>query len=205
MGPQGPCWRGAYCFPSTRKPITTMQHSSLPQEAKPTSKAWRYLKRTAIGIAALFVIIIVAAIVDSSNDPKQPAEQGNAPVQTENHAQSPVETFNIEVTNQIVKKVDGKYRYFFDIRNKDTKDFNGSVTIQLITAEGQKISSETFNTTKPIVPGLGTSQYIEARTGPVAIHGSSGYAKYTYEVKIDSGTVKAGEGSITDQYEDLSN
>lgn len=47
----------------------------------------------------------------------------------------PIEKFNIVVTSQIVKRIDNKCRYFFDIRNKDTKPFEGSVTISLFTNE----------------------------------------------------------------------
>ena len=43
-----------------------------------------------------------------------------------------IEPLDIAVTSQIVKKVDGKCRYFFDIRNNDTENFEGSVEIELI-------------------------------------------------------------------------
>lgn len=187
-----------------------MNNLNTSNEVKPSSKLKTYAKRVGLGIAALFAIIVLAAIVDSSNDPvtQTPAEQNakvleSAPV--EDKEGTATESFNIAVTSQIIKKVDGKYRYFFDIRNNDTKDFNGSVTIQLVTAEGRKISKETFNTNKAISPGLGTSQYIDANTGPVSTHGESGYAKFTYEVKVGSDVVKTGEGALSNQYEDLSN
>src|SRR2546429_184678 len=43
----------------------------------------------------------------------------------------PLEKINIVVTSVMVKKVNGKYRYFFDVRNKDTKPFEGDVTVLL--------------------------------------------------------------------------
>lgn len=204
MGPQGPCWRGAYCFLLARKPITTMDNQKTSTEAKLPSKFKKVVKTSAIGIGIFLAIIIIAVIVDSSNDPKPTTDQAASVVQTEEQKQAAAEPFNIEVTSQIVKKVDGKYRYFFDIRNKDTKDFEGAVTIKLINGEGKGISEETFNTNKPISPTLGTSQYIQASTGTAKIHGSNGYAKFTYTAKQNNQVVKTGEGTISEAYEDLS-
>lgn len=177
-----------------------MQNSSLPNEAKPTSKTWKYIKRIGIGIAVLFIIIVIAAIVDSSNDPKPTAQQNNA-----EQTQVQGEPFNIEVESQIVKKVDGKYRYFFDVRNKDTKNFEGSVTIELVNGKGQKLGQDTFTTTKPIEPNLGTSQYLDINSGPVPIFDiETGITKFTYEVRVNNRLAKKGEGQITSKFENLS-
>ncbi len=116
----------------------------------------------------------------------------------------PVEKYNIVVTSQIVKKVDGKYRYFFDIRNKDTKPFEGSVSIALFTSELKNpIAGDAFNTTKAIEPELGTSVNTDANTGPQSVHGANGIIKFTYTVKKGNDVVNTGEGTITDKFEDV--
>jgi hypothetical protein len=162
-------------------------------------KVFRFIKWSVLIVGGLFALIIVLAIVDGSNDKKPDSEPNQA---IDESVQAP-EPFNIVVTSQIVKKVDGKHRYFFDIRNNDTKDFEGSVTIELINQEGRKLGNETFNTNKAISPNLGTSQYIDINTGPVSVHGASGISKFTYEVKVNNQTVRTGEGDISAQYEDL--
>jgi len=116
----------------------------------------------------------------------------------------PVEKVNVVVTSQIVKKVDGKCRYFFDIRNKDTKSFEGAVTIALFTTQlKNKLASDTFDTTKPIEPELGTVVYTDANTCPASIHGANGITKFTYTVTVDNIEVNKGEGDISDEFEDL--
>lgn len=116
----------------------------------------------------------------------------------------PAENFNIVVTSQIVKKVDGKHRYFFDIRNKDTKAFKGDVTISLFTNELKNpIAGDTFSTSRPIEPGLGTSVYADASTGPPSLHGENGITKFKYTVKKGDKTVSSGEGVMTEKFEDI--
>ncbi len=132
----------------------------------------------------------------TSNNATQPTV---APTSTP----KPVETYEIVVTSQIVKKVNGKHRYFFDIRNKDTKPFEGSVTISLFTSKlSNPIAGDTFNTTKAIEPGLGTSVFTDANTGPQSVHGENGITKFKYVVKKGDKTVKSGEGAITEKFED---
>lgn len=123
--------------------------------------------------------------------------------QSNTTAPKTVENFNIVVTSQIVKKVNGQYRYFFDIRNKDTKPFEGSVTIELYNnQQSSALAGDTFNTNSAIEPNLGTSVYTDAHTGPQSVHGDYGITKFKYTVQKDNKTVKTGEGTITDQLED---
>lgn len=115
-----------------------------------------------------------------------------------------VKPMNVVVTSQIVKKVDGKCRYFFDIRNQDTVDFSGSVTITLHQKSGSTLGEETFTTNDPFSPGIGSSQYMDINTCPVLIHGEeSGITSFKYTVKVDESIVKSGEDVISDKYEDL--
>ncbi len=116
----------------------------------------------------------------------------------------PIEKFNVVVTSQIVKKVDGKYRYFFDIRNKDNKNFEGEVSISLFNELSDKpLGGDTFKTNKAIEPEIGTSQYIDIYTAPTEIHGVNGISKFKYFVKKDGQTINQGDGKISEKYEDL--
>lgn len=110
----------------------------------------------------------------------------------------------IEVTSQIVKKVNGKCRYFFDIRNNDTESFSGDVFITLHKQSGAKLGQDTFSTNKPIEPTLGSSVTIDINTCPISQDGDLGIATYKYTVKADGKEVNTGEGAISEKYEDLS-
>jgi len=115
------------------------------------------------------------------------------------------EPFDILVTSKIVKKVEGKYRYFFDIRNKDKKDFNGDVSITLHNnMQDSPLGGDVFKSSSPIEPNLGDFVYLEINTGTPSVHGEYGITKFKYEVKIDNKIVKSGEGEITNKIEDLS-
>ncbi len=114
------------------------------------------------------------------------------------------DNFNIEVTSQIIKKVDKKYRYFFDIRNKDSKSFEGEVKISLYRSNPDtKLGYDSFSTNKPIEPNLGNSVYIDTNTGPISQMGQNGIVDYKYEVIVDKKVVKTGEGKVSDKFENL--
>lgn len=129
------------------------------------------------------------------------------PSQTAEPTPKPIETtkkVNIEVTSQIVKKVDGKCRYFFGIRNQDAEDFTGDVNISLYNKQQQSpIGSNTFSTASPIKPGYGDSVYLDTNTCPTSEHGAYGMTDYKYTVTVDGKEVSSGEGQITDSFEDL--
>lgn len=115
-----------------------------------------------------------------------------------------IEKFDITVTSQIVKRVDGKCRYFFDVRNQDTKDFGGSVLISVYSDSIKSpLSSITFTARNPISPSLGHSVSLDASTCPPSIHGADGMTRYTYEVNIENSIVTKGEGRLTEKFEDL--
>lgn len=136
---------------------------------------------------------------------EKPAETVQEAIKDEKIVEQPIEPFEIVVASQIVKKVDGKFRYFFDIRNKDKKDFNGEVSITLYNEkQDSALGKNTFETKTPLAPEFGNSAYIDINTGPISQHGELGITKFKYEVKIDNRIVKSGEGKITDKYEDSS-
>lgn len=108
-----------------------------------------------------------------------------------------VQPIEIVVTSQTVKSVSGKYRYFFDIRNNDSKAFVGDVNIDLINAEGDSVYDETFSTSRPIEAGLGTSVYFDINTGPVSVHGVNGIKTFSYTAKVNGSVVKSGAGVVS--------
>lgn len=156
-------------------------------------------------VSGIFGLLFIATLTSGENNqnPQNPTNPTQKAVIQQ--TPPPSERFNIAVKSEIVKKVDGKYRYFFDIRNHDSKPFEGSITINLFTRESKNsLAGDTFNTNKAIEPNLGTAVYIDAHTGPANIHGANGLIKFTYTVKNEGNEVNKGEGQITDQYEDLS-
>ncbi len=112
-----------------------------------------------------------------------------------------VEPLDIAITSQIVKKVDGKCRYFFDVRNTDVNEFEGSVEIALMNSSGSTLGRETFNTNKPIQPSLGSTVYFDINTCP---GGELGISDYSYKVMVGKDIVAEGKKSITSKYENLS-
>jgi hypothetical protein len=106
----------------------------------------------------------------------------------------------IRVENPIVKQIDGKHRYFFDIRNRDDMAFNATVTITLIGDAGS-LAMDTFTAKPAIEPGLGISVYLEASTGPVSVHGSAGVKAFKYDVTDAGALVSWGVGRITGKLE----
>ncbi|MBI5452785.1 hypothetical protein HY945_04960 [Candidatus Gottesmanbacteria bacterium] len=114
----------------------------------------------------------------------------------------------IVVTSLIVKKINNNFRYFFDIRNKDTEPFKGIVTITLYNTNDTFITEQGFDTkdlnSEKIEPGLGMSRYIDALTGPPDYHGEFGVAKFKYKVMIDNQTVKEDEGNLSSKREEIS-
>lgn len=178
---------------------------------------WLYKKSKYSGkrkaIITLCVVGLFIYLINISPDPvktldskKQMITPAAATTDTpsETPKTQPENQFNIEVTNQIVKKIDGKFRYFFDIRNKDAKPFQGSVKIDLFTNnQTTPIAGDTFDTTKPIETGLGSVVFTDAHTGPRSTHGAYAITKFKYTVKQGDKVVKTGEGVINEELEDL--
>lgn len=160
-----------------------------------------------IGKWILIVTVVWIFInVITGNAKSKPSEGGNTNTSDKATIVPTIKTepFNIEVTSQIVKKVSGKYRYFFDIRNKDSKSFEGSVKISIYKANTKSaLAGDTFSTNKPIEPTLGNSVFTDANTGPVSEMREFGLTDFKYEVVINKQVVKTGEGKITDKFENL--
>ena len=110
---------------------------------------------------------------------------------------------SIVVTSMIVKKIDGKFKYWFDIRNKGKKPFDGIVRIWCITDDESSEFDESFKTNRPIEPKLGTPQFIELNTGITSFHGANGISKFRFEVIVNDEVVQTGSGRITNNFENL--
>lgn len=172
---------------------------------------WKYGKwsnRTKLIITGIFSLYVLGVYGSVNQKPvvSQTDTKVNATTASTSPTPSPkpVQTKRIDVTSQIVRKVDGKYRYFFDIRNNDTSEFNGSVTISLYTSKLKNpLGKESFNTTKPIGVGLGDSVYFDINTGPVSEHGENGITKYSYSVLSDGVEVNKGEGLISSDFKNI--
>lgn len=183
-----------------------------------------YKKRWFAVVVTIFIVLLVAIgsseEKDKANESKKQTEQesvkkpdtdsnpqeNNTEITKKDVKQEEsVEPFEISVISQIVKKVDGKHRYFFDIRNNDKNDFDGKVSIMLYNdKQNSALGGDIFETVTPIKSQMGNSVNLNINTGPTSVHGEYGITKFKYEVKIDNKVVKSGEGKITDKYEDLS-
>jgi len=113
-----------------------------------------------------------------------------------------VSALKIVVESQIVKAVSGKYRYFFDIRNRSQEAYEGSVTIT-INGKSGPLGRETFSTRKPILPGLGVSVFLDINTGPPRVHGEFGAVDFSYEVQAGGKRIDSGSDAISSNLEDL--
>ena len=117
----------------------------------------------------------------------------------------PVQKVNVTVSSQMVKKVSGKYRYLFDIRNQDSKSFKGSATISLYNNQQQMLlGQDTFDMTQPLQPSSGSVVYFDISTGPVSQQGTYGITYFKYTIMLDGQEVNTGEGQIANKYEDTS-
>lgn len=110
---------------------------------------------------------------------------------------------NVVVSSSIVKKVDGQYRYFFDIRNHDSQPFSGDVKLYLITENESGVFDKIFVNEIPIRAKLGAPVYMDMRTGTPDTHGEYGIDHFKYEILVDGSVVGNGTGAITDKFEDL--
>lgn len=171
----------------------------------------KLLKNIGIGFAILVLVTLVAAfkygeVPEPKEQPTQSDSVENTAVEvseTKEDASAPVVHRDIVVTSQIVKKVSGKCRYFFDIRNNDVEAFEGSVEIRLLKPSGSALGKETFNTTKPIEATLGNSVYFDINTCPGLASDESRISDYSYKVFVGKDVVAEGKDLISEKYENL--
>lgn len=160
-----------------------------------------YKKPIFIIIAITLLIIAIANGQSDSSKGTGETNTTNQEIKTE-ETKKEVEKVKVDVTSQIVKKVNKKYRYFFDIRNNDTKAFEGKVIISLYKSDSV-LGKETFTTNKAIEPTLGNSVNFDINTGPVSQYGENGITKFKYSVMVGNDEINSGEGIISDKFENL--
>lgn len=152
-------------------------------------------------IVGLGLVVSIGVVVFRVRPPNsQPVAAPAQPVVT--NFDKLAEPFDIRVTSVIVKKVDGKFRYFFDLRNHDSKPFDGSVKITLKNTRPEITNGrETFDTKSPIQPSNGTSVFFDVNTGPRSIHGDSSVESFEFVATIKKQVVAEGRGEITSKIE----
>lgn len=161
-------------------------------------KAWGKTPRGAlIGCSALIVcVLLLCGICGAISN----ASSKGRPVATQvTEAPKPTEPFKVDVTSLNVKQVSGKYRYYFQVMNHDTKPFIGSATIELYNdKQATPLGKETFDTTNAIEPTFGTMVYFDINSGPPVVAGPYGVTHFKFTIKVNNQEVNSGEGQITD-------
>jgi len=108
----------------------------------------------------------------------------------------PEDTHQIEITAINVKHPD-KYRYFFNIKNKATSSFFGSIEITLVNREAKRVTLQNFDTKDSgewgILPEISKTVYLDAHTAPSSIHGDAGIVSYRSVVKNNDGKIVYSE------------
>lgn len=105
----------------------------------------------------------------------------------------------VSVQALTVKRVNGKYRYFFQISNGTPAPFLGNVKIVLQNAmKGISNGQETFNTSVPMPPGGSTTVYLDVNTGPRSVHEDASVVGFSYEVKSDGNPTVEGVGNVSE-------
>ncbi len=104
------------------------------------------------------------------------------------------------VTHKVTKFIEGKYHYWFDIRNLRVEAFSGKVKITLLNKkEGVTNGDAVFSSPAPIAPGSGANGTLESETGPPSVSGDASVVGFLYEVIEDEKVVYERKVKIPDQ------
>ena len=104
------------------------------------------------------------------------------------------------VTHKVTKFINGKYHYWFDIRNFREEAFSGKVKITLLNKmEGITNGDAVFSSPAPIDPGLGATASLESNTGPPSVHGNASVVGFLYQVIEGEKVVYELTTDISDQ------
>jgi hypothetical protein len=112
------------------------------------------------------------------------------------------ESYRIEVESLIVKRIGKKHRYFFQIRNDDSRPFNGKVEVRVKGYKGVTVGLEVFVFKAPLEPGKATYGFIDANTGPTSRYGDFKVTSFQYRAYSQQRNVASGTGSISQKYEE---
>ncbi|HWY80278.1 MAG TPA: hypothetical protein VNW29_08020 [Candidatus Sulfotelmatobacter sp.] len=189
------------------------------------NKSWdekTKLKILGIGWGVFILLGVIGNITGAiqskfDNNQKQQTQQTQADVPTDTPTPvpptpTPIKKYDLTVTSQIVKKVSpDTYRYFFNVANDDSRDFNGTITMQLYDGKTNSITNQpnwlilggadTSYSDNPIKAGLHGVIYFDDSHAPYQIAGIDGANTFSFTAKINDTEVSSGKGSITDQYE----
>ena len=159
------------------------------------------IKKIALIVFGLFVLIVIIGALSSNNKDKAKTTAAKTPKTTQTKATTPSPskpTPAAAATNTAAKQIadgisvqstgysqyGGKYHYGFMVNN--TKAFNGSININLSGPNGSLSDAVVF-----------TEKNLAAGAGDVGDAGWSGlYSKYSYTVKVDGQTYSYPGGSI---------
>lgn len=104
------------------------------------------------------------------------------------------------VVHKFTKLVDGKYQYWFDIRNLREEPFPGKVKITLLNRkEGITHGDAVFSSPAPMEPGSSANAYLESDAGPPSIHGDASVVGFLFQVIEDEKVVYELTAKIPDQ------
>lgn len=181
-------------LPPFKNPLELMNKKQLFSDGTVFSeKTERIGKKVIYGIAILFIFLVILFMF---LDDTEPASYAVDRVPASAITTEKINPINIKVTSQIVKKVEDKYRYFFDIRNYDSDPFTGTVKIELYNKDSNLVTKDLFTTNSPIEPNIGKSVYLDAYTGTSEIHGDAGVTNFSFEVVKNDSVVASGNGDI---------
>lgn len=156
-------------------------------------------KKVWVVVGIIAVMGLVGAVIESTDSGGKQTTQTQIQV-SPTTTPAIIEKFDIQVTSVIVKKVDSKYRYFFSIKNADTKDFSGTVVITLFNSKGNRLAEQTF-TAESQKAELSSSVYLDANTSP---EGEFGISKFKFVAQnANKQEVAKGDGAITGKFESL--
>ena len=170
---------------------------------------WRHSRwnKAVKWILTIFYALIVFSSMSSLSTPEnqQKSSKGNV---TPIVSKKPVAKQKIVVSSMIVKKVAPEtYRYFFNIENQESKDFNGEVYIQLYNGHEEPGFLIFGGATKsfadsPVRAGANSVSYIDDSHEPFEVSGIDGAMTFSYRVSVGDDNVASGKGNISGEYED---
>ncbi|MEK7571768.1 MAG: hypothetical protein AAB553_05845 [Patescibacteria group bacterium] len=157
-------------------------------------------------IVTIVFVLYVFTVATSSSENKSPQTASKSDV-TPTVSKKPVAKQKIVVSSMIVKKIAPEtYRYFFNIENQESKDFNGEVYIQLYNGHEEPGFLIFGGATKsfadsPVRAGANSVSYIDDSHAPFEVSGIDGAMTFSYSVSVGDDTVATGKGGISGEYE----
>ena len=112
------------------------------------------------------------------------------------------EKTKIVVTNKAIQKINGRYRYLFDVRNKDKQEARISIIFKCFPTDGDLKEENTHQADIVIPSGKGGEVYFDLETPPVQIDSLKGIKEYAFEISIDNELSQKGGDKVSENYKD---